>query len=107
MPIPPEDRVSYKQARQITGRSHGYLFRLVNEGRLSRDGGRPGQAWTTFLSRAEVEALAIAEYSPHRRTDYWMKVNEAAKALEGVGADGPRPYPDLSRQSAPAPCAQP
>lgn len=33
-----------------------YLFNLVKQGRLSREGGARGQSWSTFLSRSEVEA---------------------------------------------------
>lgn len=79
--IPKADRITYAEARHVTGRSHGYLYKLVQEGRLSREGGARGQSWSTFLSRPEVEALAIAESRPHLRTDYWMTVSEAAEAL--------------------------
>jgi len=79
--IPPEDRITYAEARHITGRSHGYLFKLVKQGRLSREGGTRQQSRSTFLSRTEVEALAIAEYHPRRGTDYWMTVAEAANLL--------------------------
>jgi len=84
--IPLDDRITYAQARYITGRSHGYLFKLVKLGRLSRDGGDQRQPFDTWLSRSEVEALAIAEYSPRRRTtSYWMTVREAAEALGVTG----------------------
>jgi len=89
--IPPDDRITYAEARRITGRSHAYLAKLAREGRLTRQGGTAQQPFDTWLSRPEVEALAIAEYRPQRRTDYWMTVSEAALVLVGDQPDRPQP----------------
>lgn len=79
--ISPADRITYAEARRITGRSHGYLRGLVNEGVLSREGGRRQDSRATWLSRVEVENLALQEYRRGRRTGYWLTVAEAAEEL--------------------------
>lgn len=81
MEIPLKDRITYAEARRITGRSHGYLFKLVKAGRLTRQGGQRHQIRDTWLSRSEVEALAVAEFNWQRRTGYWYTVPEAARVL--------------------------
>jgi len=84
--IAPEDRVTYAEARRITARSHMYLYKLVKQGHLSREGsGQKGRSVGVFLSRSEVEALALAEYVRGQKTDYWLTVREAA---EMFGIDG-------------------
>lgn len=79
--IPSEDRVTYAEAREITGRSHGYLAKLAREGRLTREGGTPQDVRATWLSRSEVEALALREYHPGRTPAYWLTTAQAAKVL--------------------------
>jgi len=75
-----------RRGTHISGRSHGYLFNLVHQGRLSRDGdGRPGHSRRVYLSRSEVEALAVAEGKSGHLTDYWLTVSEAAKVLRVTG----------------------
>lgn len=56
--IDPGDRVTYAEAEAITGRSHRYLARQAQLGNLSREGGERTNPFTTWLSRAECEALA-------------------------------------------------
>src|SRR3954463_12411398 len=59
------------------------------EGLLIRDGGRRQDCRTTWLSRAKVEALALAEYRRGRASTYWLTMSEAAK---GVGLGQQRIY---------------
>jgi hypothetical protein len=68
--IPTEDRVTYAEAIEITGRSHNYLSGLARRGLLTRDGGRRQDSRTTWLRRTEVEALALAEYRRGRASTY-------------------------------------
>jgi hypothetical protein len=74
-----EDRVTYAEAQEITGRSHGYLAKRVRTGELRRIGGQPSDVYTTFLSRAQVEALALHEYRRGLQTEYWMTMTEVAE----------------------------
>ena len=49
----------------------------------ARAGGRR-EPWATWLSRPEIEALAVAEYRPSWRTGFLPTLAEAAKALGGT-----------------------
>jgi excisionase family DNA binding protein len=78
------DRITYAEAIAITGRSHRYLSQLVAEGALTREGGNRGAgSYHTWLSRTEVEGLALSAYRRGRATDYWRTVAQTA-AMVGV-----------------------
>jgi hypothetical protein len=66
---------------RITGRSHVYLYKLVRRGSLRREGGTSQTTRSTWLSRAEVEALALREYRRGRESTYWLTMSQAAEAL--------------------------
>lgn len=90
--IPPEHRITYAEARRITGRSTSYLTKLATEGRLTQVRGRTPRrrCASAWLSRPEVEALALAEDDQGRRTAYWCTVAQAPKP-SGVRPNGPQP----------------
>lgn len=69
--IHPEDRVTYAEAKDITGPSHSYLARVARRGHSTRVGGGPRDIYTTGSSRTEVEAMALALYRRGRQTAYW------------------------------------
>jgi excisionase family DNA binding protein len=78
------DRVTYAEAIAITGRSHRYLSQLAAQGALTREGGNRGSgAHHTWLSRTEVEGLALSAYRRGEATDYWRTVSQTA-AMVGV-----------------------
>lgn len=79
--IHPADQISYREAQDITGRSHGYLKQRAARGQLTRMGGRPQDSLTTRLSRYECEDLALAGYRVGRKSAYWLTMSEAAIAL--------------------------
>lgn len=75
------DRVTYTQAEQITGRSHSYLNQRAAAGHLRRDGGTPSEPFTTWLSRAECEELALVLYRRTMAGGYWLTRRQAAELL--------------------------
>ena len=77
------DRITYAEAIAITGRSHNYLSQLAAKGALTRQGGTRADPYRTWLSRTEVEALALSTYRRGRATDYWRTVTQTA-AMVGV-----------------------
>lgn len=71
----------YAVAEEITGLSHVQLWRLVEAGRLSRQGsGRTGDR-DVWLSRRELEAMALEQYHPGRTGPYWLTTQQAADLL--------------------------
>lgn len=79
--IHPADQITYREAQDITGRSHSYLRQRVARGQLTRVGGQPRDSVRTRLSRYECEDLALADYRASRRSAYWLTMREAAARL--------------------------
>lgn len=77
------DQVTYAEAEEITGRSHGFLAKQVRLGVLRRDGGHPWDVYTTWLSRSECESLALAQYRRGQPSGYWMTMTQVAE-LAGI-----------------------
>lgn len=73
-----EDRVTYTQAQQICGLKAGYLRQRVQRGELTRMGRAPNHTW---LSRTEVEDLAMRVHRRNQQTGYWVTMTEAAAIL--------------------------
>ena len=48
---------------------------------LAREGGRPQDSCATWLSRSEVEELALREYRRGREGTYWLTMSQAAEML--------------------------
>lgn len=79
--IDPDDRITYAEAIEITGRSRRYLNQQAAAGALSRVGGTRSDVFKTWLSRRECEQLALNGYRRGHATDYWLTMTEAAKML--------------------------
>ena len=97
--IDPGDRVSYAEAVAITGRSARYLRQAAQRGLLTRMGGQPSDAFTTWLSRAECEELALQLYRRGHAGDYWLTMTQAAAAL-GIARQNAHQARDTGRLPA-------
>lgn len=72
------DRVTFAEAQEITGRSHAFLSKRARLGVLSRMGGQRSDVYSTFLSRSECEALAVAAYRRGQASSYWMTLTQVS-----------------------------
>lgn len=84
--IEPADRITYAEAKLITGRSDSYLLAQARTGHLTRMRGASISNFQTWLSRRECEHLALAQYRRHHRPPYWVTMTEAAELL-GIGKE--------------------